>query len=146
MSYSRHKCREHALQCLYHLEVLEDYATSDVENFLFHLEVNAEAKAFTEALIWGTLAHRHQLDEILEKNMEKWRLGRLSILVRNLLRLSVFEMKFLQETPFEVIIDEAVILAKDYVGDIARSFVNKVLQNIHDNQPAPLPFAPSAFG
>lgn len=133
MPYSRHKCREHALQCLYQLEVLDDYETIDVENFLNHLGVSPDSKAFTEALIWGTVEHLHDLDYMLEKNMEKWRLGRLSILVRNLLRLSVFEMKFLKETPFEVIIDEAVILAKDYVDDIARSFVNKILQNIHDN-------------
>jgi len=65
--------------------------------------------------------------------MEKWRLERLSILVRNLLRLSVYEMNFSTETPYEVVIDEAVTLAKDFVDDVARSFVNKVLQNIHDH-------------
>ena len=138
MSYSRHKCREHALQCLYQQEIVSLSKTEDIDNFLKQLDAPEEARVFTRRLILGTLEHLKTIDNILEENMEKWRLERLSILVRNLLRLSVYEMNFSSETPYEVVIDESVTLAKDFVDDIARSFVNKVLQNIHDHSPPPL--------
>lgn len=147
MTYSRHRCREHALQCLYQLEMLDHYEVEEINQFLIHLALQEEAKAFTERLILGTLEYLEAIDQILAENIEKWRLERLSVLVRNLLRLSVFEMKFFQENPFEVIVDEAVILAKDYVDDTARSFVNKVLQNVHDNSLPPAPqFTTSSNG
>lgn len=131
MNYSRHKCREHALQCLYQIEILESISPEGIDFFLEQFDVRAEAKQFTRNLISGTLEHVMQIDALLIATMEKWRLERLSVVVRNLLRLSVYEMKFCKETPFEVIMDEAVILAKEFVDDAARSFVNKVLQNIH---------------
>ncbi len=135
MSYSRHKCREHALQSLYQQEIVTPAKTADIDYFLEQLDGSEEARRFTRSLILGTLEHLEGIDRLLEENMEKWRLERLSILVRNLLRLSVYEMNFSTETPYEVVIDEAVTLAKDFVDDIARSFVNKVLQNIHDHVP-----------
>ena len=137
MSYSRHKCREHALQCLYQQEIVTPAEREGIDNFLNQLEAPQEALVFTQSLILGTLEHRSAIDKILKENMEKWRLERLSILVRNLLRLSVYEMNFSTETPYEVVIDESVTLAKDFVDDIARSFVNKVLQNIHDHSLSP---------
>ena len=143
MNYSRHICREHALQCLYQVEILESVSPKGIDFFLEQLEVMEEAKQFTHGLISGTLQHVSQIDALLIATMEKWRLERLSVVVRNLLRLSVYEMKFCEETPYEVIIDEAVILAKEFVDDVARSFVNKVLQNIHNASPSALDCFPA---
>ncbi|MBF0277633.1 MAG: transcription antitermination factor NusB [SAR324 cluster bacterium] len=137
MSYSRHKCREHALQSLYQQEIVSLSKTEDIDLFLEQLEAPEDANIFTRNLILGTLSNQNAIDKLLEENMEKWRLERLSILVRNLLRLSVYEMVFSKETPYEVVIDEAVTLAKDFVDDIARSFVNKVLQKIYDQSLLP---------
>ncbi len=142
MNYSRHKCREHALQCLYQIEILESASPKGIDYFLEQLDVMEEARQFTRSLIAGTLEHAPQIDALLIAIMEEWRLERLSIVVRNLLRLSVYEMKFSEETPYEVIIDEAVIMAKEFVDDVARSFVNKVLQNIHDASSSSLDLFP----
>ncbi len=134
MSYSRHKCREYALQILYQLEIITHSSPArDIDSFLDQLEVSEEGRQFVITLALGTLEHQVEIDNLLKENMENWRLERLSVLVRNLLRLSVYELKILKETPYEIIIDEAVTLARDFVDDIARRFVNKVLQNIHDS-------------
>lgn len=133
MSYSRHKCREYALQYLYQLEILKETSIEEeIEKFFETLEVTEETKGFTKALIEGTMTHMDEIDVILHENLENWRLDRLSLVVRNILRLSLYELSFAKEAPHEVVIDEAVTLAKDFVDDTARSFVNKVLQNIHD--------------
>ncbi|MBF0289888.1 MAG: transcription antitermination factor NusB [SAR324 cluster bacterium] len=134
MSYSRHKCREYALQILYQLEIITHSSVDqDINTFLDQLDVSEDGRQFVTALAIGTLEHQNEIDNLLKENMEKWRLERLSVLVRNLLRLSVYELKISKETPYEIIIDESVTLARDFVDEIARRFVNKVLQNIHDS-------------
>ncbi len=131
MAYSRHQSREYALQALYQIEIHQTKSLESIQALFDEIGHSEDAKTFATQLVLETLDKQKEIDAMLKENLEKWRLDRLSIIVRNLLRLAVFEMCFF-DTPYQVVIDEAVTMAKEFVDDTARSFVNSVLQKIHD--------------
>lgn len=147
MAFSRHAAREYALQALYQMEILcsrealpREEFLNHIEFFLDSLETPAEAKVFIRRLVMGTLEAQQEIDRLLTEHLENWRLDRLSVLVRNILRLATYEIGFQKETPFQVVMDEALELTKDFVDDPSRSFVNSVMQKIQNHfTPTPLP-------
>ena len=88
--------------------------------------------AFIEANVKGTRAHLDDIDAIISAHLkEGWQLARLMATDRNILRLAVFEMKFVQPPiPKGILINEAVELAKKYGNDDSPRFVNGILEAI----------------
>ncbi len=84
---------------------------------------------FMETLARGTAAHVVELDAYIARRAENWRLERMPVVDRNILRVAIFEMKFL-DTPHAVVIDEALELARRYSEEEAVPFVNGVLDAI----------------
>ena len=75
---------------------------------------------------------------MIKHNLESWKLGRLSVLTRNVLRLSVYEMLFqANEVPHRVVINEALELTDSFIDEKTKSFVNSVLQKVYDRQRQP---------
>ena len=102
------------------------------DRFLDQLETSSEVKVFARELIEGTLKQRKYLDRYLRKNLEHWKLSRLSTTVRNILRLAVYELYHHPELSHSVVINEAVELCKDFVGDTSHGLTNSVLQKVFD--------------
>ena len=102
------------------------------DRFLDQLETSPEVKAFARELIEGTLKYRKYLDRYLRKNLEHWKLNRLSTMVRNILRLAVYEIYHHPELSHSVVINEAVELCKDFVDDTSHGLTNSVLQKVFD--------------
>ena len=96
------------------------------------LETSPEVKAFARELIVGTLKYRKYLDRYLRKNLEHWKLIRLSTTIRNILRLAVYELYHHPELSHSVVINEAVELCKDFVDDTSHGLTNSVLQKVFD--------------
>lgn len=92
-------------------------------------ELPPEPDHFMERLARGTAAHVVELDAYIAKRAENWRLERMPVVDRNILRVAIFEMKFL-DTPHAVVIDEALELARRYSEEEAVPFVNGVLDAI----------------
>lgn len=130
----RRHSREHALQALYILEIRQSEEPELIHNFFEFYPLKSNDKDFAEKLIWGAVKYRHEIDDLLRKNLEHWRIERLSILVRNILRMSVYEMNYYQLTDDKVVIDEALDIVRDFVDDASRSFINSVLQKIMDQK------------
>jgi N utilization substance protein B len=80
-------------------------------------------------LFEGTAAETDRLDALIESHAEHWRVGRMSVIDRAILRLAVYELTR-TSTPPKVILDEAIELAKKFSGDEAAPFVNGVLDAI----------------
>jgi N utilization substance protein B len=73
----------------------------------------------------------NEIDPLIKANLEKWSMERLATVDRNLLRLSVFELKFAHdEVPENVVLDEAIEIAKLYGDDQSSKFINGVLQKV----------------
>ena len=113
----RHQARSYALQALYQAELLQSKAMKHADRFLDQLETSQEVKEFARELVEGTLRHRKHLDRYLRRNLEHWKLSRLSTTVRNILRLAAYELYHHPELSHSVIINEAVELCKDFVDD-----------------------------
>lgn len=90
-------------------------------------ELLAEARPFTRELAAGVEAHRGELDEVIARHAKGWELSRIAPLERNLMRVALYEMRYSDDVPDEVAIDEAIEIAKEYCGVDAPGFVNGVL-------------------
>ena len=128
----RHQARSYAVQALYQAELIQSKAMKHADRFLDQLETSSEVKAFARELIEGTLKQRKYLDRYLRKNLEHWKLSRLSTTVRNILRLAVFELYHHPELSHSVVINEALELCKDFVDDTSHGLTNSVLQKVFD--------------
>jgi N utilization substance protein B len=131
----RHRAREAALQMLYQWEVgrtkidevLRTYWTIDRPD---EAPLSAPLEAFATTLAAGTVAHLEEIDPLITAHAEHWRLSRMAIIDRLILRLAVFEFLHSPEIPRKVAINEALELARTFSSDEAVKFVNGMLDGI----------------
>jgi len=96
------------------------------------------AATFTRELVQGTIFHRAELDELIERYAQGWTLDRIAPLERGILRVALHELLYRSDVPAEVAIDEAVETAKELCGADAPGFLNGILGAIHrERSPAP---------
>jgi N utilization substance protein B len=127
----RHEARERALALLYEAEQKGVPAAEVVD------ALPVAPDEFAAALVLGVDEHRDDLDRVIEAAATNWRLDRMAMLDRTVLRLGAFELLHRPDIPAAVSIDEAVELAKAYCGDESPRFVNGVLARIADDHPRP---------
>jgi len=129
---SRRKARECALQMLFAADVSEARADELVRTYWAELcdaELEEPAREFATRLASGTLANLTALDERIRSRAEHWRISRMAIVDRNVLRLAVYE--FLHEpTPRTVTINEALEIARRFSTYEATQFINGILDAI----------------
>lgn len=128
----RHRGREAALQLLYQWEIghLEAAALEDASDFYWAVHPGpAGRRDFAGHLVSGTTSHIETIDPLLEANAKNWRLSRMAIVDRLIMRMAVYELLFC-DTPRAVVINEALELAKTFSGDQAVPFVNGVLDSV----------------
>ena len=136
----RRQGRSFALQLLYQVEIAQQHDEETLGRFWLTVDASAKARDFALDLVRATLKHRTEIDKRLTANLEHWKLGRLSVIVRNVLRLAVCEMLVLKQTPPPVVINEAVDLTRAFMDEESAPFVNKVLEKCWQadgSKPAP---------
>jgi N utilization substance protein B len=87
-------------------------------------------KAFANTVVRGTLERREEIDRLLGAHAQNWRVERMNVIDRIVLRMGVYEMLTQHETPSKVIINEAIELARSFSGEEAVPFVNGVLDAV----------------
>ena len=132
----RHRARAAALQALYECEVggLSPQQALGVLHHAGPPEVNdpGEAEhAFIVSLVRGAVDHRDALDDRIGDAARNWRVERMAVLDRLVMRLAVEELLSHRESPPRVVISEAIELARAYSGDEAAKFVNGVLDGVY---------------
>jgi len=129
---SRHEARATALQMLFQMDVGEN----PPETALFTLEEAALSEAdgeFAKELAFGTQEKLAELDALIRKYSYQWDVDRLANVDRNVLRLALYEMFFVENIPHSVTIDEAIELAKLFSTEESKAFINGVLDTIYKN-------------
>ena len=129
---SRRRSRQRALQILFQWdarrqpldEVLNDYYDT------LYSEEHPERDPFVAVLVKGTAEHIAEVDGLITKHAEHWRMERMPAVDRNILRLAVWEMLH-GGTPAAVTIDEALELARKFSNEESVQFVNGVLDAVH---------------
>lgn len=130
----RTQARVLALKFLYQVDITKEDFSSALETFWQKHKVRRPVKEFTMQIIQGTLTNLRQIDSVISKYAQNWRLKRMAVIDRNILRLGCFELLFLEDIPPKVSINEAVELAKKY-GDVESSkFVNGILDKIRKEE------------
>ncbi len=128
----RRKSREFALQVLYQLNSTKEDANRALAQFQEHFSPQGEADEFLRRLVLGVLEHCRELDRLIEQYLENWRLDRVNVIDRNILRMALFELLYCEDIPPKVTINEAIDLGKRYGSDESGSFINGILDRIQN--------------
>lgn len=128
----RHRAREAALQALYLWEI-GGVTTAEALDVYFHehaADVRDDVRSFATTLVEGTAADLPAIDALIGAHSQHWRLERLAVIDRLVLRLAVWEFRHESETPPAVVINEAIELARRFGTEDSVRFVNGVLDAI----------------
>lgn len=132
---TRRKARESALQMLFAADVTKLSAETVTRNYWDQLgepETEEVMQKFSSNLVMGTLRELATVDDKIRTRAEHWRIERMAIVDRNVLRLAVYEFLF-EETPNTVVINEALEIARRFSTFEATQFINGILDAIkHD--------------
>ena len=129
-SLSRSHCRELALQFLYQAEFAGLRRAPEVALFWRHFRQGEKTPTYLLQLVLGVDTHLEELDALIARYSEHWRLERMAAVDRNLLRLAAYELLYVPKIPPKVVINEAVELAKLYGTEVSGAFVNGILDRI----------------
>ena len=125
----RRTAREKALQALFQIDVSQ----ADPSEAIDHVLEGEEGDEYLTLLVTGVLENKEEIDSLIKQYLEKWKLERLATVDRNLLRQGVYELKYSKEVPANVVIDEAIEIAKIFGDDNSSRFINGVLSKVKDS-------------
>ena len=132
---NRTKSRELCLQILFQEEFQLGIAIEDSLN-LYKSSFREEAELFEYAkyLAFGVRENLKAIDQAIEASSNHWKLGRMALIDKNILRIGVFEIRFSkEEVPNQVVISQAIELAKKFSSQESSGFVNGILDQIAKN-------------
>ena len=132
---ARHRSRQRALQVLYQWDMTKQPVDQVISSFYETLYSEEETPTpgrdeFMEQLVTGTSQMATAIDDRIVAKSENWKIDRMPVVDRNILRLAIYEMSR-QETPAAVVIDEALELARQFSGEESVGFVNGILDAVH---------------
>ena len=132
MSGPRHQAREAALQVLYFWEIGRTQADEALDAFFAEHAPDASdaVRRFARDLVVGTTSEVPALDALIESHSRNWRMSRLAVVDRLILRMAAWELMHERDTPPAIVLDEAIELARTFSGDDAARFINGVLDAI----------------
>ncbi|MEO8338986.1 MAG: transcription antitermination factor NusB [Nitrospirota bacterium] len=126
---SRHHARERALQILFQYDV-HGRPGLWLDVFWKENEATDEVKAFAERLVAGVLEKKKELDALIGTYATNWKINRMPIVDRNILRAGVYELLWMDDVPAKVTVNESIELAKSFGDDEASKFVNGILDQV----------------
>ena len=128
---SRRKAREIALAFLYQWDQRGDEVLPELDDLLVKDRREPDVADYVKTLVRGTIANREDIDRRIGEAAEHWRIGRMAVVDRNILRMATYEMAFRKDdVPHKVAINEAIELAKRFSTEQSGAFVNGVLDRI----------------
>lgn len=142
---NRRKARELALQGLFALD-FHAQKVDEVVRELYRLAAepsstdedlaslvrtqDPDTLAFAELLVRGVVEHQESIDALLGECSTNWRLPRMAMVDRNILRMATFELRYLDEVPPKVTLNEAIEIAKRYGTGDSSAFINGILDRV----------------
>jgi N utilization substance protein B len=141
----RRRSRETALQVLYQLNITKQDVHTAFTQFWEHFLSEGVADDFIKRLVQGVIEHCPELDRLIEEYSEHWRLNRIDMIDRNILRMALFELLYCEEIPPKVTINEAIDLGKRFGSEDSGSFINGILDRVQ-NEVVRKPIEPKSYG
>jgi N utilization substance protein B len=126
----RRKARELVIKALYCWEIRGSKPEEVYNDLLSRTELDPPSKLFSADLFKKTVQNQKEIDALIRENVQHWDFSRIAVVDKNILRMGVCELLYLDDIPIKVSIDEAIELAKKYSSEDSGSFVNGVLDAI----------------
>lgn len=131
----KRQARECALQIIFQLDGVAEPVVVDIDDAIHRFFENFDApdekaRAMAEEVARGVVGRRAELDELIQRNSARWKVPRMAMVDRNILRVGAWELTVDAETSARVVIDQAVEIAKRYGAEQSGAFVNGVLDSI----------------
>ena len=128
---NRRKSRELAMQALFYMDMNPiDSEETNLERFCTNFTLSKKARPFFLKLVNGVLQTKSELDSIIEKFSDHWKIGRMACVDRNIIRIAVYELLYCIDIPSKVSINEAVDIGKKFGTEESGSFINGILDSI----------------
>ncbi|HSY30975.1 MAG TPA: transcription antitermination factor NusB [Verrucomicrobiae bacterium] len=126
----RTKSREFAMQMLFQWDMSRQDPAKLEAKFWRTAKAADNTRAFANKLFEGAAKYADELDALIVQHAQNWRLERMAIIDRAVLRLAIYELR-IAETPPKVVLNEAVDLAKKFSSEDAGAFVNGILDAVN---------------
>lgn len=130
----RREARERALQILFQWDI-HGKAGDWLQDFWTQHPTAEPVKTFTEQLVEGVRTHKAEIDKLIGVHATNWKVSRMPIVDRNILRAALYELLFLADVPAKVTVNEAIELAKRFADDETKKFVNGILDQMLKSDP-----------
>ena len=127
---SRRKARECALQMLFQWDITHDSIEQIQATFWDGQDESEDTRIFAEALAAGAIANVERIDTLIGRHAENWRLDRMAVVDRNILRLATYEFLYDAETAKTIVINEAIEVARRFSAQESPQFINGILDSI----------------
>ena len=134
VSAERRKARITALQILYEIDGTDHDPIETFQQRFGDASTASEEAKFAKKLVFGVIETQDKLDAIIAGHAPTWPISQMAMVDRNLLRIAIYELLMVRETPRRVAINEAVELGRVYGGDSSPKFVNGVLGAMVDKK------------
>lgn len=130
---TRRQARESTLQILFQREFDDTSLEQALSQYWEGKKSNKSVKEYSQLLVDGVLSHQAAIDSIIQSASEHWRISRMALVDRNILRIAVFELFYEKDLAPAIVINEAIEIAKKYSGGQSAMFINGVLDAISKN-------------
>ncbi|AOY58319.1 MULTISPECIES: transcription antitermination factor NusB [Desulfococcus] len=128
---NRRKSREAALQALYYMDIRNDISIEALTLFQRCFPQSEKIQPFFETLARGVMLNRCQIDRLIERFSSNWKISRMACVDRNVMRIALYEILFLEDIPEKVSINEAIDIGKKYGTEESGAFINGILDSAH---------------
>jgi N utilization substance protein B len=127
---ARRKARELALQMLFQHDMSGNAPDMICATFEDLIKSKPNTREFAVKIFRGTVDNLQKIDDMIQAQADNWRLSRMAVVDRNIIRMSVYEFLHENDTPKLVIIDEAIEIAKKFGTNKSSQFINGILDGI----------------
>lgn len=130
---SRKLSREKAMELVFSMMLTKESYDEVIETFVDNYEEDIKKLdlEYIKEVLKGVEENKESIDNLIKENLQKWKIERVSKVNLAILRLAVYEMKYVKDVPEKVAINEALEITKRYSDEKSVSFINGVLDNIY---------------
>jgi len=127
---ARRRAREIAVQVLYQMEANPLDSQEALELFWRTASASGQVKEFAARIVEGVHEHLEEIDTLIKKHSEHWRLERIDRVDKSILRMGAFELLFCDDIPHKVALNEAIDIGKKFGTEESGAFINGILDKI----------------
>lgn len=126
----RRRARELAMQALFYMDSRNNPSQESVERFCQNFSPSPKMMPFFIMLVEGVLKTQPEIDALIEQYSRNWKIHRMSLVDRNVMRIAIYELLYCADIPVKVSINEAVDIGKKFGTEESGAFINGILDSI----------------